>query len=128
MTTIVVFGSSLVLSFAIFVMKKLEISQNNENFVLKKIRKLDPYAEKLIATLKFRLLQAIQSIRYIVVVHIPAIISRHAEKLKEDALKEYRARHERLMGRKDISNKGAVSFFLKKIDENKRNGDKGEIL
>ncbi len=69
----------------------------------------------------------IQSVRYIFLVYLPSVIDRVLERVKESILKELRSRQNVLMGQKDIENKGSVSFFLKKIDENKKNGQKGEI-
>jgi hypothetical protein len=42
-------------------------------------------------------------------------------------LAEYRKRQEVIMGRKNIANKGSVSFYLKKITEDKKEGEKGKI-
>jgi len=127
MAVVIVFGSSFILALCIFTLKYFELRRGKSNFLLRFVSRFDSRAEELVAASKFRILQLIQSARYVVLVHIPAVIDRAIEKTKESILQELDARRNMLRGQKDISNKGAVSFFLKKIDENKRNGERGEI-
>lgn len=127
MTTIAVFGSSSILALFIVALKWLSVRRNKEGFLLTLLGRFNPFTERLIVDIKFRLLQIIQTIRYIFTIHIPVFIDKIVEKARQSAIKELEARRGMLLGRKDIANKGSVSFFLKKIDENKQNTEKGEI-
>ncbi len=127
MATIVVFGSSFVLAIFLFLAKAIELRRDSASFVLRPLNSLNDRAERLALNMKFRLLQIIQTVRYICLVHLPALADRTVEGAKEKVLREVEARRKVIMGHKDIVSKGSASFFLKKIDENKKNGEKGEI-
>ena len=72
-------------------------------------------------------MQIRQTIKYIFVVYIPYFLRQKSKKYKESVNARIINNKDILMGRRDIENKGSASFFLRKIDESKRNGKKGEI-
>lgn len=127
MATIVVFASSLSLTSLLVLVKAVELKYGKKNAVLGFICRFDTKAVSLIAALKFKSLQLIQSIRYLVLVQSRAVLKDWFLKARESVMNEYNARQSMIMGRKNILNKGSVSFYLKKITENKGNGEKGKI-
>ncbi len=128
MTTIAVFASSLALTLMLLVLKAIELRFGRKNFILRLLGKLDKRAENTILSLKFRALQVVQSFRYIVLVELRLAFQNWLFEMREKAIREYKVRESVIMGQKNIANKGSVSFFLKKIDETKRSGQRGEIF
>ena len=128
MTTIAVFASSLVFALILLVLKAVELRFNKKNFILRLLSRLDSRAEKTLSSLKFRALQIVQSFRYIVIVELRLAFQNWLFEMREKAIREYKVRESVIMGQKNIANKGSVSFFLKKIDEGKRGGQRGEIF
>lgn len=126
MTNIVVFASSLSVASILVLVKALELRFGKRNALLRLIGRLDAKALSAASSLKFRSLQLIQSARYIVLVKSKEVAKSLFEKAWDKIVIEYRERERVMMGQKNITNKGAVSFFLKKIDESKEK--KGEIL
>ena len=122
-----VFGSSLFVTIAIITIKAIELKREKENILLRLVRKFDSQADKLISFLKFKTLQIIQSIRYIILVQIKAICKNLLERVEKRIIDEYKTKQNTLMGHKNITNKGSVSFYLKKITEERSNGKKGKI-
>jgi hypothetical protein len=127
MATIVIFASSLFTASALITVKAVEIKYGKRNFILELLSKLDAKSDKLISDVKFKALQIIQSVRYIVLVQIKAVCKNLLDKVEEKIMNEYKARHTMIMGQKNITNRGSVSFYLKKITEDKSNGQKGKI-
>ena len=129
MATIYVFASSLVIAIVIFTLKAFEIRSvsGKQNPVLALIGKLDPKAIYFIEWLRFRALQAIQTVRYIIVVELRGKILNYVNHTKDKLLHEYKIRQELVMGRRVITNKGSVSFYLKKIAAEKEHEKRGRI-
>lgn len=128
MATIVVFASSLSIASTLVVVKAIEIRSRNKNFLLRLLNKLDSGCEKCLSSLKFRTLQIIQTVRYILLVESKNIYKDLVYRLQERIAHELKVRHEMIMtGRKEITQKGSVSFYLKKITEEKGNGKRGKI-
>ncbi len=127
MATIVIFGLSLALALILLLLKARSLKKGEEGFLLSQLGLLDPKADKLTESTKFLILQIIQSVRYIFLVYLPKFIEDEAGKYKEKINKKLEIQRNLILGQKEIHNRGAVSFFLKKIDETKRNGHKGEI-
>jgi hypothetical protein len=126
MATIVVFASSLsVLSIFVFI-KALDLKFGNENTLLKLIRKADKKSEELVSGLRFRMLQIVQTVRYIILVQVKAYFKELVQSTEERIRQEYIARHEAIMGRRQIASNGSASFYLKKITETKVAG-RGKI-
>lgn len=119
MTPIIIFGLSFLITLTILAAKAFESNSQNPSFLLKLFKKLDPHAEKFIEGFKFRVLQVIQTARYIALVHAPEVLRELSHEIKESAMREYRVSQDIIMGRKNIVNKGAVSFYLKRIKEEK---------
>jgi len=94
---------------------------------LRLFRKFDSKADEVIAVLKFKGLQLVQSIRYIALVQTKIVCKNLLNKVEQKIADEYKVRQSTLMGHKDITSKGSVSFYLKKITEEKSNGKKGKI-
>jgi len=127
MTTIVVFGSSLLIVLILLLIKAMELKYENKNIVLRSLGRFDSKFESVVLNFKFRSLQLIQSIRYIIFVHLKEVSRDYLKKIEEKAVNEYKKRQDVIMGKKEIESKGSVSFYLKKITEEKGNGEKGKI-
>jgi hypothetical protein len=127
MATTAIFASSFFIASVFVIAKAVELRNKRKNFFFRLINRLDPVLEKLISFLKFKSLQLIQSIRYIVLVEVKELAKALFLKAKERILDEYKKRHDMMMGHKDITSNGSVSFYLKKITEHKGNGEKGKI-
>lgn len=123
MTTIVVFASSFVAMSALVGFKTLELKCGKKNIALKCVGLFDSKAEKLISNIKFRFVQIMQTARFLVLIQAKVIFKNLLERV-EDNIK---SKHTVLMGQKNIINKGSVSFYLKKIAEDKVNGGRGKI-
>lgn len=128
MTTIAVFASSLFITILLLTLKAIELRFSKKNFILRVLSKLDPRAEDTIASVKFRALQVVQSLRYIVLVEFRLAFQNWVFEMRERAVREYKVRESVIMGQKNITSRGSVSFFLKKIDEGKKSGQRGEIF
>lgn len=127
MATIVVFASSLFVTSAFVSLKAVELRYGKKNIILELIGKFDSKCDCCVSNLRFRSLQLVQSIRYIMLVQIKEVCKDLFYKVKEKIKEEYKIRQNTMMGQKDITNKGSVSFYLKKITEDKCNGEKGKI-
>jgi hypothetical protein len=122
MATIIVFASSLLILSIFLILKALELKSGNKNLLLGLISKFETEANLLVKTLKFRSLQLNQTVRYLVFVKSKLLWNEIFNKIHLAILAEYRKRQEVIMGRKNIANKGSVSFYLKKITEDKKEG------
>ena len=127
MTTIVVFASSLFITSAFVSIKAVELKYGKKNIILRIVGKFDSKCDHCVSSLKFKGLQLIQSIRYIFLVKIKEVCKDLFRRAEEKVMNEYKKRQDVVMGKKDITSKGSVSFYLKKITENKGNGEKGKI-
>lgn len=127
MTTIVVFGSSLAVALILILTKALELKYGSKNILLRLIGKADNRLELIVSKIRFRSLQLIQSIRYIIFVHGSEMFKDYIKKAEERAINEFRKRQDVIMGKKEIVNGGSVSFYLKKITEEKGHSEKGKI-
>ncbi|NLE07447.1 MAG: hypothetical protein GX627_02440 [Parcubacteria group bacterium] len=123
MTTIVVFASSFVAMSALVGFKALELKDGKKNITLKCVGLFDRKAEKLISNIKFRFVQIIQTARFLVLVQVKVIFKKLLKKIEADI----KSKQTVLMGQKNIINKGSVSFYLKKIAEDKINNGGGKI-
>lgn len=108
--------------------KAIELKYGRKSFLLRIISKFDHHSISFVNKVKFKCFQIIQSIRYIFLIEVKNILENKFRNLKERVVEEYKNRESIIMGKKQIGNRGSVSFFLKKIDETKRNGHRGEIL
>lgn len=127
MATIVVFASSLSIASLLVLSKAIELRFGRRNIFLTLIGKLDNKAIWFVGFLKFKSLQLVQIIRYIVLVKSKIVFRELFNKVQVKITDEYQKRQNIMMGRKDIKNNGSVSFYLKKISEEKGNGEKGKI-
>lgn len=123
MTTIVVFASSFVAMSALVGFKALELKDGKKNITLKCVGLFDRKAEKLISNIKFRFVQIIQTARFLVLVQVKVIFKKLLKKIEANI----KSKQTVLMGQKNIINKGSVSFYLKKIAEDKINNGGGKI-
>jgi len=128
MTTIVIFISSLLTASILVIIKAVELKYGKKNIILRLLSRLDLKSEQFVAELKFKALQLIQSVRYIILVQSKAVCKSLLYKIEEKIMDEYKAKQSAIiMGRKNITNKGAVSFYLKKITEERYNAHRGKI-
>jgi len=117
MFLIILFSISLLVLLVLLIGKAIEIKRGNKNWVTAGIAKLDPKAGSLIFAVSFRIRQAIQVVKYIVLVLIPNKAESSLRQAKSTAIKEYKKQKEIVMGKKDLSSNGGASFFLKKMKE-----------
>jgi hypothetical protein len=127
MTTIVVFASSLFVTSAFVSIKAVELKSGRKNIVLELIGKFDRECDHCVSVFRFRCLQFVQTIRYILFVQLKEIIKHFWNHMHQKIKHEYKIRQEIIMGRKEISSNGSASFYLKKITEDKCKGEKGKI-
>lgn len=126
MIAITIFGLSVLLALSIILSKLFEQRSQRANFILRLCRKFDPRAESFTNKFRFRILQLVQTVRYLFIVHLPQIMREVISEVQQGAMREYRVSQSIIMGRKNIVNKGAVSFYLKRIKEEK-GSERGEI-
>ena len=127
MATSIVFASALFIASLLVIIKGIDLKFGKKSIILIIIGKLDKRAETLATFIKFKSLQLIQIVRYMISVKAKEIIKDLSNKVQNKLADEYRARQEIIMGRKNIVSKGPASFYLKKISENKESGEKGKI-
>jgi len=127
MATIVVFGSSLFIAVILLLIKGAELKYGSKNVFLRSLGRFDSKFEELVSNIKFRSLQIIQSVRYIIFVHAKEVTKDYLIKIEEKAVNEFKKRQDIIMGKKEIASKGSVSFYLKKITEVKKNEERGKI-
>lgn len=127
MTTITIFALSFLASLSLIAFKAIELRRGNKHFILEFINKLDSRLDKAVNLLKFKCLQLVQSLRYIVSVRGKEVVKEWLIKAEKRLVEEYHKNQDALMGKKEIINRGSVSFYLKKIKEEKENGEKGKI-
>ena len=122
-----IFVLSLIAASTLVAIKAIELRSSHKNFILRLLGKLDDKSEDFVKKLKFRSLQVIQSVRYILLVQFRAVSRKLFSWAHEKIMQEYHSKQSIIMGRKEISNKGSVSFYLKKITEHKESSEKGKI-
>jgi hypothetical protein len=127
MATVIVFTSSFSITSFLVLIKAIELKNNKKNILLRLINRLDSRLNKLVSFLKFKSLQLIQSIRYIILVEAKEVAEDLFYGAREKILNEYKIRQNMIMGRKEVISNGSVSFFLRHITENKDNREKGKI-
>ncbi len=127
MATIVIFASSILILSVFVAIKAVEMKYEKRNLLLCLLGKCDAKSEKLVSDFKFKILQLIQSVRYIVLVQTKVVCKNLLDRVEEKIINEYKARHMMIMGQKNIANRGSVSFYLKKINESKGLSGRGKI-
>lgn len=127
MITIIIFVSSLLIASVFVFIKATELKFGKKNIVLELVGKFDSKCDYCVSSLKFKSLQIVQSVRYILFVQLKEIIKHFWNQMHEKIMREYKIRQEIIMGRKQIATNGSASFYLKKITEHKGNGEKGKI-
>jgi hypothetical protein len=128
MATIIVFGSSLSVASILLGVKAFELRCGRKNAALGLLCRLDSRFDRLVANLKFRMLQLVQSVRYILFVQSKVVFRDLVDTLMEKIIHEYKTRQSSIiMGRKEIVSNGSASFYLKKITEDKSNVGRGKI-
>lgn len=127
MTIVLVFLGSLFCASALVMLKDLEVRRKKKNFALGILGRLDEKSLALASSIKYRSLQFIQSIRYIILVEAKNFLFAWAKDSWQRIYSEYlKARERALSGQKEINSRGSVSFYLKKITDEK-GGVKGRI-
>lgn len=127
MTTIIIFALALFFAISIIFFKALDLKKGKSNFVYTIIGKFDRSSAVFVEKIKFSILQFIQSIRYIILVKIRNKITDFVSQEIRRILNEYENKQKIFMGRKNIANNGSVSFYLKKIKDQKAYDGKGKI-
>jgi hypothetical protein len=127
MATVIIFASSLFMASILVFIKYMELRSGTKNIALKFISRLDSKANQLVSAIKFKNLQLMQSVRYIVLVQSKIVFKNFLNKATERILNEYKMRQSIIMGHREIVGNGSASFYLKKITENKGNVERGKI-
>lgn len=127
MTAITIFASSLFTAIALIAVKAIELKFGKVNIILRLIGKLDSLADRAVQSIRFRAYQLVQTVRYLFQVKIKEVANDMSFRAKEWLITQYKLRESRIMGQKEILNKGAVSFYLKKIADDQGSGNKGKI-
>ncbi|MEK7642459.1 MAG: hypothetical protein AAB392_01555 [Patescibacteria group bacterium] len=127
MVTIVIFALSVIVASLLIVLRLLAMRSSRESLPLRFMSKYDSATQDFVDNLRFRILQVIQTIKYLTLVHMPSVADSTIAKYKLKMLDKLETQRNLLMGRKNIQNRGSVSFFLKKIDETKKQTPKGFI-
>ena len=94
--------------------KAIELKYGRKNIILELVGKFDHQCDYCVSGLKFRCLQFVQTIRYILFVQLKEIIKHFWSQIHERIKHEYKIRQEIIMGRKEIINNGSASFYLKR--------------
>jgi hypothetical protein len=128
MATIIVFASSLSIASILLILKAIELRFSRKNILLRFISRFDAKVLSILEVLRFRFFQLIQTVRYVLMVKSLEVFRDLFFRVEHRVMNEYRLRQENMMGRRDIINKGSVSFYLKKIAEDKGVGEKGQIV
>ncbi|MBN2094311.1 MAG: hypothetical protein JW740_03025 [Candidatus Zambryskibacteria bacterium] len=127
MYTITVFNISLIVVLLFLFVKTLEIKYKKQSIASRFRDKLDVLSQKLISNLKFKWLQFIQSLQYIILIKAKILFKNVLVKIEAKIMNEYHAKQNTIMGgQRNISNRGSVSFYLKKISEGKTTSGKIE--
>jgi hypothetical protein len=127
MITISIFSSSLFFAVTLIILKAFDLRSGKQNVLVRIMSKMDNNSTVLIKNIKFRTFQFIQTLRYIFLVKTKNAIKTFFSGLFARVRDEYLEREKVFMGRKDISSKGAVSFFLKRIKDEKAFSSRGKI-
>lgn len=128
MATIIVFASSLSIASILLILKAIELRFSRRNILLRFVSRFDAKVLSILEILRFRFFQLIQTVRYVLMVKSVEMFKDLFFKVEHRLISEYRVRQENMMGRRNIINKGSVSFYLKKIAEDKVIGEKGQIV
>lgn len=128
MATIIVFASSLSIASILLILKAIELRFSRRNILLRFVSRFDAKVLSILEILRFRFFQLIQTVRYVLMVKSVEMFKDLFFKVEHRLMNEYRVRQENMMGRRNIINKGSVSFYLKKIAEDKVIGEKGQIV
>lgn len=123
MATIVVFGLALLGLLLLILFKHIELRTGRRVFAHRAVVHWNGGAASLVNTVKYRVFQFIQIIRYIILVKLPEKGRVSYNEAREVAAREIEKRREVLMGRKVLKENGSVSFFLKKIKEQVPHGE-----
>lgn len=127
MTLIIIFLVSTSLIILLLTLKGIDERRIEPNFVSRYLSRFDVKSEIFINYLKFKTLQIIQTLRYIFIVKVSKYFAEQNYKLKTWIIDELDKKQKIFMGRKEISKKGAVSFYIKKIEDNRTVSGKGKI-
>jgi hypothetical protein len=127
MASIITFAISILVLIILLLAKWREEGSGSKNFVTNSISKLDPLASKINSSIEFRIKQVVQTVKYIFLIVIPQRSEEAFKEAKRAAGAQYKKQKDILMGRKDLVNGTAASFYLKKIRENQANGKSGRI-
>lgn len=128
MVTVIIFTLSFLGLAALFVSKDREVKTGEKTLVGKILAKFDQKSESFSAALHHRSFELYRTVKYILLVHLPEKGRVKIENTKESVLNSYNKQKDVIMGKKELSNNGSSSFFLRKVSENKNgNGAKGKI-
>ncbi len=125
MATITIFAVSLFGCISLLVSGYLNVRRSSQNFFSRTLSKTDALIQGQKSRVDRFIVQMLQSIRYLFKVLIPELAHNAMNKVMQRIKEEYEKRNEIMQGRRDIHNKGAVSFYLRKIA--REDGDEGAI-
>jgi len=127
MNSIVFFSGSIFAASVLLMLKSVEASSARKNLFLSILGKIDKRLGKLVTFINFKIYQAVQTTRYILMVQTRQYMKSFSLRLQEAVRNEYRMREGQIMGRRHVAGKGSASFYLKKITEGREFAERGRI-
>ncbi len=132
MANIIIFAVSFFGLSVLFLSKHREIRTGEKNWFGKLLSKFDHRGSKLLYSFHYRAYQVIQTIKFLVMVRIPEKGRVKISKTRDSVITEYQKQKDVIMGKKELNGNGSSSFFLRKMNDNKKenggeNGERGRI-
>lgn len=122
MVTIISFGLSLLTASILILVKTIELKKSRRNLLLKLISSFDDKYLSLAGFLKLKGFQIFQTLRYLIIFKSKNLLLHIFENSKNWFMNELKERQKEIMGHREISRRGSVSFYLKRISEEKSRG------
>ena len=133
MIAIYFFIPSFLILATLFLSKHREQNTGTRTSLGAMLSRFDSASERLLNSIHFKLYQAVQSVRYLILVHLPEKGRVKINKTKEAVEEGFKKQKDVVMGRKELKVNGSSSFFLRKMTEHKNgnstleNGERGKI-
>ncbi|HEY4516218.1 MAG TPA: hypothetical protein VJH67_03475 [Candidatus Paceibacterota bacterium] len=107
----------------LFLSKHREINAGTKTFVGNFLSRFDVSSARIMSLIKYRMYQVVQTVRYLLFVHLPEKSKVKINKTKEAVEERYRKQKDAVMGKKELKQNGSSSFFLHKMSEHKNSAD-----
>ena len=126
MISIYFFVPSFLVLSALFLSKHRELRTHNQTLLGRLLSRFDVKSEAVLSAVHYRLYQIVQTIRYVLVVHLPEKGRVKIIQTKDAVEQSYRKQKDAVMGKKELKQNGSSSFFLRKMSEHKDVGSNRE--